>query len=145
MNGSLYYDWPWGVSRFTPNTIHLLPLLFVLDLVYDVKDSVFIHGEETSVLPWDIAFPSFGSSPSFETVDIPSIWTRTFATEMQLVKRYGNRQPSEFDDAAYHELYTKHSEWSLKIPKASHFGNMGRIRQVLYDVATLRPDCKHVL
>ena len=143
INGSLYYDWPWGIQRFeSHSTLHLLPLHFILHFVSDIQDSVFIHGEETSVLPWDIAFPSFGCSPSIDSADFPSIWYRSFRDELDLYQRYLNaNKDGIFHDEGLHNLYTERLNWTSRTSKAVFYGNMARIRHVLFDISVLHPEC----
>ena len=89
INGTLYIDWPWGRSRFDHvDRSHNNLIFFVLSMVSDLPDSVFLLGEETHVLPWLIPFPSFASSPSIENADMPFPWPRSFISELSLHRRY---------------------------------------------------------
>ena len=74
MNGTLFLDWPWGRERFSwASNPHLTPFFYVLSLISNIKNSVFLMAEETSALPWDISFPSFGCSPRIDSGDMPCL------------------------------------------------------------------------
>ena len=143
MSGELFFDWPWGIQRFEPPDIsRTLPLHFILHFVSDIQNSVFIQGEETSVLPWDIPFPSFGCSPSLDSADFPSLWFKPFRDELKLYQRYLNLKHNDvIDDEELHNLYSEQLNWTSRIPKAVFYGNMAHIRHVLFDIAVLHPEC----
>ena len=138
MNGRLWWDWPWGRRRFPPpDPAHVTLFLYTLSLIRDIPDSVFLLAEETSALPWDVPFPSFTSSPRIDTGDMPSIWPRSFANELNVYRSFlkGGEELNNYDS-----FYTKQRPWRERFPKAVFYGNLGRIRQVLFDLAVMRPD-----
>lgn len=60
MNGTLYYDWPWGIDRVPKlERFGMIydPLLFALNAISDVKDSIFGFGGEHIAMPWKLPFP----------------------------------------------------------------------------------------
>jgi hypothetical protein len=125
-NGTLHLDWPWGVDRFSVDYNHITPFLYILLLVRDIPDSVFISGEERSVMPYDIPFPAFSCSPGVEAADMPAIWPKSFVMSMKLhrkLNRYLLKQmkmssSSEIDEIL-DEIYTPQTLWDERIPKAT--------------------------
>ena len=89
MNGTYYYDWPWGRhridgSRYNDNGRRIIK--FVVNHVNDLKDSAFFYGGEMSSLPPGIPVPHFSSSPeASKSSDIPGAWAAAFEYES---KRY---------------------------------------------------------
>ena len=87
INGSYYYDWPWGRhrvdgTRYTDNG--RLVIKHVLKYVSDLKDSVFFYGGEMATLPPGIPVPHFSSSPEgSKSSDIPGLWNAAFIYELR--------------------------------------------------------------
>jgi len=55
IKGELYHDWPWGIERIDKDygvTEMFKPLAMVVNLLTDIKDSVFMFGGEKGVVPW---------------------------------------------------------------------------------------------
>ena len=68
IKGELYHDWPWGIERigkYNGITAMFAPLAMVVNLLTDVKDSVFLFGAEKGYLPWtfNIAHITMVSKP----------------------------------------------------------------------------------
>jgi hypothetical protein len=60
---------------------------------------------------------------------------------LRLYRKYIKQNSKKrFNNEFYHNLYTNQVPWKERISKANFIGNMGRIRQVLFDIAVLRPD-----
>jgi hypothetical protein len=148
MNGSLYYDWPWGVERFdvkaNPDQNYKIPILDVMRKVVDIPDSVFFVGGEGVILPPNIPVPHISSSPRGRTSsDIPGLWNVPFLMERQ---RSHNKQYTpiyqEHEDkmiASQNAVNQSTSEsihglrsqkdhiisWEFRIDKAAFFGSLG--------------------
>ena len=143
MNGSkLYYDWPWGRHRFEPpRRSMILIALYVLAMVKDIQDSVFIMGEERWVLPWHIPFPSFSCSPAMKSIDFPWPWFESYNHEFDIYRKAISNSKSILDQENYHEnVYHNYSKWSERIPKAVYYGTMSTVRQFVFEQGLLRPD-----
>ena len=101
MNGSLYYDWPWGMERFdvkSRDRNYKIPLLDVMKKVTNFPDSVFFVGGEGVILPPNIPVPHICSSPAGRTSsDIPGLWNVPFLMERH---RNANKQ--------YLSIYEEH-------------------------------------
>jgi hypothetical protein len=60
INGELYMDWPWGISRFKiPDKSSTMIIDILLNIVDDIGDSFFFFGEEVSLLPWYMPFRKY--------------------------------------------------------------------------------------
>ena len=74
IKGDLHYDWPWGIDRIIKlrslSWLHR-PLIYVLNVVNDMGDSVFGLGGEFPFIPMFLNFPLFaqaGSKPGTNTL-----------------------------------------------------------------------------
>ena len=89
INGTYYYDWPWGRHRIDGTKDEengRLVIKHVLNYVSDMKDSVFFYGAERGTLPPGIPVPHFSSSPEgSKSSDIPGLWLAAYRYE---IKRY---------------------------------------------------------
>ena len=148
MNGSLYYDWPWGMERFdvksNPDQNYKIPILDVMRKILDIPDSVFFVGGEGVVLPPNIPVPHICSSPRGRTSsDIPGLWNVPFLMERQrsLNKQYTPIYQEHEDKmiASQNAVNQSTSEsihgtrsqkdhiisWEFRIDKAAFFGSLG--------------------
>lgn len=125
INNELYYDWPWGQYQSDEPPISMIePIWAVLKRISDIGDSVFLMGEEISFLPFNIPMPAFSNSPKEASSELPWVWEKAFKYEKEKFKNYQNTT----------------NAWSSRIPKAVFYGSLTRIRQIFFDVASLRPD-----
>ena len=122
VNGSLYYDWPWGRERFDANIVgdeslnYKISLLEVLSKVSDFSDSVFFTGGELVGLPANVPVPFLSSSPKGSTSsDIPGLWSAAFRNERS---RYKNRNFKTVTDE-YNEDTLKRTSNSSKSVKST--------------------------
>eukprot|EP01031_Cornospumella_fuschlensis_P034945 gene34945-42320_t len=128
IKGSLYLDWPWGIERFKASQVpghRLYVLNSVLDVIgHELKDSVFLMGEEFPFAPFDLPFPVMTSSTSVKHGDIPFPWWKGY--EHALVE---------------HTTPKKHRRrWTEKLNKAAFYGGLSQVRRIVLDVALVRPD-----
>ena len=148
MNGSLYYDWPWGMERFdvksNPDQNYKIPILDVMRKILDIPDSVFFVGGEGVVLPPNVPVPHICSSPRGRTSsDIPGLWNVPFLMERHrsLNKQYTPIYQEHEDKmiASQNAVNQSTSEsihgtrsqkdhiisWEFRIDKAAFFGSLG--------------------
>ena len=161
INGSFYYDWPWGIERLDDlldkrSINYKGPINDVLKRVSDLPDSVFFAGGEGSVLPSNIPVPHFSSSPTGTTSsDIPGLWNVPFLYEKERSQRkiyesvttqHDKKLLRRHHRANLASTDTGHvpSSWELRLDKAAFYGSMGTLmgigdyaaaRQVVYDIA----------
>eukprot|EP01034_Spumella_vulgaris_P027795 gene27795-34570_t len=91
MVGSLHLDWPICLEKPTaPESIPRWDLTFllfrVLDMISDMRDSVFFVGLEISQNPWHLPFPILTGSPDFHSSDIPYPWIETVFLNQALLR-----------------------------------------------------------
>ena len=161
INGSFYYDWPWGIERldglFDKRSINYKgPINDILKKVSDLPDSVFFAGGEGSTLPSNVPVPHFSSCPTGTTSsDIPGLWNVPFQYEKERSQKRIHESVATQRDK---KLLQKQrgiklastdrdhfpSSWDLRLDKAAFFGSMGTMsglgdyagaRQVVYDIA----------
>jgi hypothetical protein len=151
VNGSLYYDWPWGRERFDANIEedeslnYKIPIREVLDQVSDFPDSVFFAGGELVGLPSNIPVPFLSSSPKgSSSSDIPGPWSTAFLNERTRYKKGNYKTVTD----EYNEYMLKNSSntansstpakplepllrhnnipgtWASRMDKAAFFGSM---------------------
>lgn len=94
MNGSIYYDWPWGIDRikdvgswksFTSESPSIIELL--LSKINDFPDVFFFFGGERPYFPWNFPFPAFANAPSLTHNNIPWPWLEEFRTELGIYQK----------------------------------------------------------
>jgi hypothetical protein len=154
VNGSLYYDWPWGRERFDANIEedeslnYKIPIKDVLSHVSDIPDSVFFTGGELVGLPSNIPVPFLSSSPKGSTSsDIPGPWSTAFNNERSRYKKrnyktvtdeyneYMLKKSGNISNTANSSKSAKPSEpllrhnnipgtWASRMDKAAFFGSM---------------------
>jgi hypothetical protein len=145
-NNTLYNDWPWGMERFEDSlpdlrvklVDHYMLLQMVLNVVSDMKDSLFFFGYERSILPWNVPFPGFSFAPQLGYSDFPFPFVEMYKTEYE----YENHasQTNNYSDANY--VGRNHLDWNKRLAKAAFFASLDspQPRQLIYDQAVLRPD-----
>lgn len=71
IQGKLFYDWPWYREKFDEliRPFHYEFTQEVLSYISDIKDSVFLQGDESQFMPQDIPFPSISNSPGLFSMD----------------------------------------------------------------------------
>lgn len=148
VNGSLYYDWPWGRERFDGNIQedeslnYKISIMDVLKQVSDIPDSVFFTGGELVGLPSNIPVPFLSSSPKGSTSsDIPGVWSTAFNNERSrcksgnyksvtdeyneyMLKKAGNssKVAKSLDPVLRHNNIP--GTWAARMDKAAFFGSM---------------------
>lgn len=147
INNEVYYDWPWGNrERMKPPSITRVALIqFVLGKLHGLGDSVFLQGEETAYLPFNIPFPGFSYSPSFKDADLPWPWIEYQHKEGALYREaFGTperRANLSIGAAVYDEYHSKsYEEWALRESKAAFYGTMSPERYLFFDSALKRTD-----
>jgi hypothetical protein len=142
INGSLHMDWPWDRKRFDQDfkweRIRLIN--FVLSRVKDIKDSVFLMAQELPVFPYNYPFPIFTSSTTFQHADIPFPWDKSFQIEL-----FTYKEAFEYGRNLTQEIFERHHSvsadaWGTRVSKAAFYGSITTVRQIVFDMAALRPD-----
>lgn len=161
INGTFYYDWPWGIDRleglFDLKSINYKgPIHDILKRVSDIPDSVYFAGGENSALPSNVPVPHI-SSPLTGTAssDIPGVWNSPFMYEKKRSQKgFYESVTTQHDKELLEEQFSSvfpsnntdrfPSSWDLRLDKAAFFGSMGTTsgladqaaaRQVVYDIA----------
>ena len=164
INGSLYWDWPWGRERIimhNPDYNFKQQFHHVLRFVSDVPDSVFFSGAEIGSLPPNVPVPHFSSSPSGSaSSDIPMPWNAPFQFESM---RYSHNDYSTIntvpEDPMSHNGYVEvnnntideayRASFAKRLDKAAFFGSMtytkhlsshAVARQVIMNIAYDHPE-----
>ena len=139
VNGSLYWDWPWGRERIItrhPDYNFKMQFHHVLRFVSGVPDSVFFAGAEIGGLPSNIPVPHFSSSPmGSSSADIPMPWNAPFQFELH---RYStgdhttiskvpednlpHSASADVNNKTIDEAYR--ASFARRIDKAAFFGSM---------------------
>jgi len=153
INGSLHYDWPWGVERMKRRSgklnlryrgDHYLLLAMVLSSVH-VRDCVFFFGGERPSLRWNIPFPIFSFAPQQSYGDFPFPFSEMYKGEHAMHVSAMNAR--NFTDSFYSS-----TPWINRKAKAAFFSSLdessgavtyperGSTRHLVYDQAALRPD-----
>lgn len=157
INGSLHYDWPWGMERMERRSgklnlryraDHYLLLAMVLSSVH-VRDCVFFFGGERPSLQWNIPFPIFSFAPQQSYGDFPFPFPEMYTDEFRMHKSAMKKH--NFSDSFYSS-----TPWVDRIAKAAFFSSLdessgaynspesGSTRHLVYDQAALRPDLLEV-
>lgn len=143
MNGKLYYDWPWGLDRFTKviEAKYFFHMNMVLQKISNIGDSVFLRGEEMPYMPFNIPFPALSESPSFKNMDIPEPWKESFFDEYKLYKAAFLTDLGNQSESVYNRHHSKDGkDWEKRISKAVFCGTLSTMRNFVFDAASLRPD-----
>jgi len=142
IKGDLHYDWPWGIDRIIKlrslSWLHR-PLIYVLNVVNDMGDSVFGLGGEFPFIPMFLNFPLFaqaGSKPDTNTLLWP--WEQEFKAEFELFMKIRDTKNNYTDDVR-RTVYNGLS-WAEKRPKAAYFGSRNRYRAFLEILSAENPD-----
>lgn len=154
INGSLHYDWPWGMERMVRRSgklnlryraDHYLLLAMVLSSVH-VRDCVFFFGGERPSLQWNIPFPTFSFAPQQSYGDFPFPFPEMYRDEFAMHKSIALRKRN-FSDS-----FHSSTPWVQRRAKAAFFSSLdesngaytspesGSTRHLVYDQAALRPD-----
>ena len=145
MKGRLYYDWPWGITRFyhePPDYYATRIFSAVLEMIENVPDSVFFFkNHDTPLLPANFPIPSFSHTPTLQHSDIPNPWARAIAYEIQ----YHTEDVVKKNLVFYDNDPDNDQIWNEKETKAAFFGALwnsrGAVaRQVVLDLQRIRPD-----
>jgi hypothetical protein len=164
MNGSMYYDWPWGMDRIKlgawDENFRLL-WFHVLSHTKDIPDSVFFSGCETYTMKPNMPVPAFSSSPeASKSSDMPAPWNTPYQYELQ---RDSNKQFIALSAERVFKEYRHegnmsrqikkalYDTWLKRIDKAAFFGSMSdngikchaMARQVVMNIAIDYPE--HVI
>lgn len=90
MNGSIYYDWPYGKDRIDPRffagEMHYALLIMIANKVSDLPDSTFFFGSERPYLPWNFPFPALSFAPAMTYNNLPWPWFESYAKEWEVYK-----------------------------------------------------------
>ena len=161
INGTLFYDWPWGRGRFDKKSFNYFPILWVLERVKDLGNSVFFMAEEIDVLPYlsppyNIPIPLFSYSPKIGSNDMPWMWSKPYLEERSHydkivieLERDPSIAKSAITPAFVANIINVSTEnrrskndipWAKKIPKAAFTGGCTIVRQIVFDIALTRPD-----
>jgi len=147
INNELYYDWPWGsYYEEIPPASMTSQIIAVLLRVSDLKDSVFIMGEEISFLPFNVPFPAFTNSPKLSSSEIPFPFYQEVVHEKKLISNGEIHKKKQTDDEEKEQTddeekeQTDDEKWNLRLSKAVFYGTLTSIRQIFFDIAAKRPD-----
>ena len=142
IKGDLHYDWPWGIDRIIKlrslSWLHR-PLIYVLNVVNDMGDSVFGLGGEFPFIPMFLNFPLFaqaGSKPDTNTLLWP--WEQEFKAEFELFMKIRDTKNNYTDDVR--RTVSNGLEWGEKRSKAAYFASSDRSRDMLALLAAHNPD-----
>ena len=148
INGSAYYDWPWGVDRIKPDKDVLSVLMYTSQTISDMPDSVFLVNFQQSYLPWNIPLPAFSNSPSFKSGEFVLPWIEGFRSEYMLYKllakekNFTSQKVREFSGKTAPAINMPKTlvNWEDKIPKAAAFVSYMVTRHIFFDLVSTRPD-----
>ena len=164
MNGTMYYDWPWGIKRIKlggyDENFRLL-FFHVLNHVTDIPDSIFFSGCETSTMKPNMPVPAFSSSPEgYKSSDMPAPWNAPYQYQLarDSVKLFQSLSAEKVLKEYRPEGITFRrrdrtlfESWANRIDKAAFFGSMSDMglrghaiaRQVVMNIAIDYPE--HVI
>ena len=143
INGTLYYDWPWGIERLNHScpTNPVAPLInATLSRISDMRDSVFFTGGADPALKgMDIQIPYISHCTHENYADMIAPWVNMWSKSLADYRK-AREQSSNFSEAAYLEQEVGYKSWQDKIPKAALFSSCQQQRIFMFDVARQRPD-----
>jgi hypothetical protein len=109
-------------------------------------------GEQVDILPFNIPFPVFSDGAKIGSNDIPYMWHKPFVSQLNsyinMLKRAADEGKGVNNASMNYESIRKYWNekqsrivpWDKKIPKAAFSGACSVIRQIVFDIALLRPD-----
>ena len=145
INGKMYYDWPFGISRVKSKPDYHAYRLFgaVLELIKDVPDMAFFaRDHDFPLFPISFAAPSFSHSPTLRHSDIPLPWIRSVATEVSYHKKQLVEKANIF---FLNPNMSDYKSWEERKSRAVWYGllwntQVSNSRMVALDLSRARPD-----
>ena len=162
MNGSLYYDWPWGIERpllqkdmgesdekDRMENHSRVALGDVVRSISDLPNTLFFVSQETHAFPSNVPFPSFSSSPrATASSDIPLPWKNAYFFERNRAAAGKLHTVSDDMKSSASGHFDLHN-WEARIDKAVWVGSLhdhGSVshhsvaRNVVMNLATVHPN-----